>query len=596
MRKMWSNIVSGVLVACALAVTVAVVRQAFWTPAPPPPASPEPRAVEEWHDLAGSGSRMGPEDAAVVIVEFADFQCPFCATEADNLRRVLSRYPEDLAVVFRHFPLQHIHPHAYTAAVAAECAGAQDRFGPFHDLLFDRQDQIGKADWSAFAAMVDTDTAAFHKCMNEAWPKERVDEDLRTAKRLGLTGTPSVIVDGLLLPGTPSADVLREHIDRALQQNLSTRRRQPGGNGEHIERIPDAGPSRPWRTGPWLSLDPNNTRTATGYNLDDFRHVTLDAEGRAHVVDRSNKKVVVFDLDLQFSHAVALLPVDQNIRIDVLGRDSIATLDRRTGLASVRSARTGEVASQFIVSGAGTYYPYAIWAFGRGAGFLTAYTSSYTPDNAFQKDRQNFIRLLDRNGEVVRDSVFLFRATEKLVANTERGISVGPHPFGATSYVRVLAGATVVHASSDQFALNLFDVEKEAATSFSYPLEPAWVSDAELKAAAAQKSPGNAAALLAEGRRARQALVGLAVDNLRETIWVGVWSPPGTNREWAAFDTSGTHLASVALPADFVLHGVWQDRLVGIDYSAGEHAPVLQSFRVLRENEPQPGFSRRGPV
>lgn len=367
-------------------------------------------------------------------------------------------------------------------------------------------------------------------------------------------------------------------------------------NGEHVERILDAGPSRPWRTGPWLSLDPNNTRTATGYDLDDFRHVMLDAEGRAHVVDRSSKKVVVFDPDLQFSHAAALLPVDQSVRIDVLGRDSVATLDWRTGLASVRSARTGEVASQFIVSGAGTYYPYAIWAFGRGAGFLTAYTSSYTPDNAFQKDRRNFIRLLDRNGEVVRDSVFLFRATEKLVANTERGISVGPHPFGATSYVRVLAGATVVHASSDQFALNLFDVEKDATTSFSYTLDPAWVSDAELTAVAAQESPGRAAALLAEGRRARQALVGLAVDDLRKTIWVGIWAPPGSDREWATFDTSGTHLASVVLPADFVLYGVWQDRLVGIDYSAGEHAPVLQSLRVLRENEPQPGFSRREPV
>ena len=238
MNRTFSNIVTGVLVACALVVTVAVVRQAFWTPAPPPPPSSEPRAVDGWSSLADAGLRMGPEDAAVVIVEFADFQCPFCATEADNLRRLLSQYPGDLAVVFRHFPLQHIHPHAYSAAVASECANAQGRFGPFHDLLFDRQDQIGEAEWAALAWLVDADTATFSKCMNEAWPRERVDEDLRTAKHLNLTGTPSVIVDGLLLPGTPSVDVLREHIDRALQQNRPTLRRQQVESGGDADGLP----------------------------------------------------------------------------------------------------------------------------------------------------------------------------------------------------------------------------------------------------------------------------------------------------------------------------------------------------------------------
>ncbi len=357
-------------------------------------------------------------------------------------------------------------------------------------------------------------------------------------------------------------------------------------NGEYVQRTSAAGESRSWATGPWLELDSKNTRTATGYGLDDFDNVALDLKGRAHVVDRSSKKVVVFDPDLQFIHAVALSPADQEIGIDMLGTDSIAVLDWRTGLASVRSTRTGEVASHFLVSGAGTYYPYAIWAFGQGAGFLTAYTSSYTPDNALQKNRQNFIRLFDRGGGVARDSVFLFPATEKLVAGAGLGVSVGPHPFGATSYVRVLAGTTVVQASSDRFAVSLVDVEEDAATSFSYPTDPAWVSDAELTAAAARESEERAAALLAEGRRARQVLAGLAVDNLRSTIWVGVWAPPGSDREWAAFDTSGTHLASVALPAAFVLHGVVNGRLVGIDYSEGKRAPALQSFRVLRDDEP----------
>lgn len=572
------NIVTGVLVTCALVVTGAVVRQTFRTASLPPPSS-EPRAVDGWQGLAESGLRIGSEDAAVVVVEFADFQCPFCATEADNLRRVLSLYSDDLAVVFRHFPLQHIHPHAYMAAVAAECANAQDRFGVFHDLLFSRQDQIGKSDWAAFAALVDADTVAFNNCMTEAWPRKRVDEDIQTAERLGLAGTPSVIVNGLLLPGTPSVDVLREHIDRALQQSRSAPRRQQDEIADDVEQAPDARPSRSWAKGPWLSLDMNATLTARGY---DFESVALDSKGRVHLVDQSARQIVVFTPDLQVSHTAPLAPIDQGIRIDVLEGDSIVALDWRTGLASVRSTRTGEAASQFLASGMGTNYPYAIWALGRGAGFLAAYTSTYTPDNAFLRNRQNFLRFLDRNGEVVRDSVLLFPATEKLVVETEREVSVGPHPFGVTSYVHVLAGAKVVHASSDQFAINLVDVENDVTTSFSYSTDTAWVSDADLTAAAARESQGRAAALLAEGRRARQVLAGLTVDHQRKMIWVGVWSLLDSDREWAAFDTSGVHLASVALPDDFVLHGVWQDRLVGVDYSKGEHAPVLQSFRVPR--------------
>ena len=583
MRKTFSNIVTGVLVACALVVTVAVVRQAFWTPAPSPSPSREPRAVDGWQDLAEVGLRLGPEDAAVVVVEFADFQCPFCATEADNLRRILSQYSGDLAVVFRHFPLQHIHPHAHSAAVAAECAGAQGRFRPFHDLLFDRQDEIGEVEWAAFAAMVNADTAAFNGCLSDAWPRERVDEDLRTAKRLGLTGTPSVIVNGLLLPGTPSVDVLRDHIDRAMQQS------RPAPRGLQAERgeFPDGPPGteladrpRSWTTGPWLSLDPIPI-TATGYNLTDFEGVVLDSQGRAHVVDQSSKKIVVFDSELRFSHAAALAPIDRSIRIDVLRRDSVAALDWRTGLVSIRSTETGEVASQFLVSGSGAYYPYAIWRFGQDAtGLLAAYTSTYTPSNALQKNRRNFIRLFDRGGGVARDSVFVFPATEKLVTKDKTGISVGPHPFGATSYVRVLAGSIVVQASSCEFAVNLVNVEENAATSFSFPTDTTWVSDKESAAAASAESAGRAAALLAGGRRARPVLTGIAVDNLRKTIWVGVWSPSESDREWAAFDTSGTHLASVALPADFALHGVWRDRWVGVDYSKGQHAPALQSFRL----------------
>lgn len=91
MSKALSNTVTGVLVACALVITLAVVRKEFLTPLPST-ATDEPRALEGWEDLTDAGLRLGPDNATVVVIEFADFQCPFCAIEATNLRRVLSRY------------------------------------------------------------------------------------------------------------------------------------------------------------------------------------------------------------------------------------------------------------------------------------------------------------------------------------------------------------------------------------------------------------------------------------------------------------------------------------------------------------------------
>lgn len=224
MRKKFENALTLVLVACALVVTVAVVRKEFAAPAGSP-ISDEPRRIDGWQELMGAGIWLGSTDAAIVVIEFADFQCPFCAVAARSLREIRSRSGEEVAVLYRHFPLDGIHPHATDAAIAAECAAAQGVFEAFHDLLFAEQEAIGSTEWTDFGERAGASSISeFSACLDASWPSDRVAEDLRAAQRAGLQWTPSVIVNGMLLPGTPDLEMLETHVSRALEERGSNTR------------------------------------------------------------------------------------------------------------------------------------------------------------------------------------------------------------------------------------------------------------------------------------------------------------------------------------------------------------------------------------
>ncbi len=208
------TISSLILTVCAVLVTAAVVRREFFAPVP---SAPQDR------ELAGAsagfceGTVMGPVDAAVSLLVFSDFQCPFCVVLHRNLQIVRARYPGAVRVVFRHIPIESLHPYAYDAALAAECAGAQGRFEAFHDALFDSQDSIPREQWSWFADGASVaDIPRFDQCMQTRQFEDRVRADMEQAKRFRLTGTPSVIVGETLLGGTPSARVLDSLVRAAL--------------------------------------------------------------------------------------------------------------------------------------------------------------------------------------------------------------------------------------------------------------------------------------------------------------------------------------------------------------------------------------------
>jgi protein-disulfide isomerase len=200
-RDLYSDVLTGVLVGCALVVAAAVARREVFPPAAQGPDM-KPRAVDNWAQLVSAGEWMGRSDAPVKIVEFSDFQCPFCARTHPAVDAVRRRHPERVAVLYRHFPLDAIHPFARPAAAASECAGRQGRFGEFATLLFAQQDSLGAKPWSRFAAQAGVaDAPAFERCVRESRTLAEVDRDAKLGAATRIEVTPTLVINGTLRPG-----------------------------------------------------------------------------------------------------------------------------------------------------------------------------------------------------------------------------------------------------------------------------------------------------------------------------------------------------------------------------------------------------------
>jgi len=138
-------------------------------------------------------------------VEFSDFQCPFCARTHPVLEAARRRHPDQVAVLYRHFPLDPIHPYARRAALASECAAAQGRFAEYSAALFAQQDSIGVKPWSRFAAETGVaDTAAFGRCVADARALANVERDARAGRDTDVRVTPTLVINGTLRPGAVS--------------------------------------------------------------------------------------------------------------------------------------------------------------------------------------------------------------------------------------------------------------------------------------------------------------------------------------------------------------------------------------------------------
>jgi protein-disulfide isomerase len=162
----------------------------------------------------------GPSDAAVTIVEFSDFQCPACKGFNPVLTQVLDTYGDKVQVAFRQFPLRSIHPQAQPAAEAALCAREQGKFWEIHDAMFADQRRLNPPELKELARALELDGEAFDACFDSGRHRALVDQDLERGERLGVTGTPSVFVNGReVAPGqVPTFQQMKALIDDELRR------------------------------------------------------------------------------------------------------------------------------------------------------------------------------------------------------------------------------------------------------------------------------------------------------------------------------------------------------------------------------------------
>ncbi len=161
-----------------------------------------------------SGNTLGPKDAPVMLIEFADYECPYCQKVAPDIAKLESEFGSRLAVTYKDFPLP-MHAHAEKAAEAARCAGKQGKFWEYHDELF-RSKELDADRLKEHALNLHLDWARFGKCLDTGEEAEAVQQDRAEGTRLGLTGTPSFFINGHFFSGALDYVALRQIINQQL--------------------------------------------------------------------------------------------------------------------------------------------------------------------------------------------------------------------------------------------------------------------------------------------------------------------------------------------------------------------------------------------
>jgi protein-disulfide isomerase len=159
---------------------------------------------------------QGKTDALVTVVEFSDFQCPFCLRVMPTLKELRTKYGDRMRLVWKDFPLTQIHPQAFVAAQAGNCAREQGKFWEYHDTLFANQSSLQPDSLKKYAADTGLDTATFNQCLESSKYEARVQEALAAGSRLGIGSTPTVYVNGRMINGAQPIEVFESVIEEEL--------------------------------------------------------------------------------------------------------------------------------------------------------------------------------------------------------------------------------------------------------------------------------------------------------------------------------------------------------------------------------------------
>jgi len=199
----------------------------------PPPASVEgltDRLVRPDSHVAGNA------DAPVTVVEFADFQCPFCGRAEKTSREVRQHLGSKIRFVFRHFPMIKLHPYAEKAAEASECAAAQGKFWEAEEKLYDRQSDLSPAALERYAGELGLDTNRFRQCLESGEMAARVKQDFEDARALGLRAPPTFVVGRRVIEGVPDPADFKRLIEQEVASHGSTPQASEGPSSTPVER------------------------------------------------------------------------------------------------------------------------------------------------------------------------------------------------------------------------------------------------------------------------------------------------------------------------------------------------------------------------
>lgn len=198
-----------------------------------PPSSAPPANLQEHQQLVsnvvddldrevlvGDSPTLGNPDAEIILLEFSDFQCPYCARATEPVEAFIEEHENDVLLVFKHFPLTSIHPEALPSALAAWAAGQQGEFWAYHDALFNNQDALGEELYISIAEELGLDLEQFNRDRTSEAAKAAIARDLALAQEFQLNSTPTFIMDNLLIPGVVPAEFFAEALSR-LQASQS---------------------------------------------------------------------------------------------------------------------------------------------------------------------------------------------------------------------------------------------------------------------------------------------------------------------------------------------------------------------------------------
>lgn len=220
-RKTWVYLGLGILIGGGAGFGVAMLGlRGGSTPEAARPIARRPIPPDSIMDVSVEGRPFqGPADAPVTLVEFTDYECPFCAQHfRETYPRLLSEYRGELKYVVRNYPVPELHPLAPKAAEAAECAGEQERFWDYHDILLERSPAIYLDTLKGYARELGLDTQSFDSCLDSGRKAAVVERDVEAGTEYGVTATPTFFINGRRIVGALGFDAFQAQIDAALEK------------------------------------------------------------------------------------------------------------------------------------------------------------------------------------------------------------------------------------------------------------------------------------------------------------------------------------------------------------------------------------------